>query len=58
MDGRDDARTPTMDAKAGFQILSLNDFDQRVRDYKKRKVHEKTKCGCLTCKAKKVKVCL
>jgi len=36
MDGRDDARTPTMDAKTGFQVLSLNDFDPKVRDYKKR----------------------
>jgi hypothetical protein len=51
MDERDDA-------KAGFQVLSLNYFDPRVRDYKKRKVHKKTKSGCLTCKAKKVKVCL
>jgi hypothetical protein len=56
MDGRDDARTLTTDAKAGFHVLSLNDFDPRVRDYKKRKVHKKTKSGCLTCKAKKVKV--
>jgi len=47
-----------MDAKAGFQILSLNGFDLRVRDYKKRKEHKKTKSGCLTCKVKKVKVCL
>lgn len=58
MDGGDDARTLTMNAKPGFQVLSLNDFDPRVRDYKKRKVHKKTKSGCLTCKAKKVKVCL
>ena len=51
MDERDDV-------KPGFQVLSLNYFDPRVRDYKKRKVHKKTKSGCLTCKAKKVKVCL
>lgn len=58
MDGRDDAKTLAMDAKARFQVLSLNDFDPRVRDYKKRKMHKKTKSGCLTCKEKKVKVCL
>jgi hypothetical protein len=51
-------RTLRMDAQAGFQVLSLNDFDGGVRDYKKRKVHKKTRSGCLTCKAKKVKVCL
>jgi hypothetical protein len=58
MDGRDDARTVAMDVKTGFQVLSLNGFDPRVRDYKKRELHKKTKSGCLTCKAKKVKVCL
>ena len=46
-----------MDTKAGFQVLSFNDFDPRIRDYKRRKAHRKTKDGCLTCKAKRVKVC-
>ncbi|KAI9849758.1 MAG: hypothetical protein M1838_006259 [Thelocarpon superellum] len=47
--------TAMMDGKAAFRVLSLNDADPRVREYKKRKVHEKTKSGCLPCKAKRVK---
>jgi hypothetical protein len=53
MDARHDANAGAV----GFQVLSLSDFDPRVRDYKKRKAHKKTKAGCLACKAKKVKVC-
>lgn len=47
------------DAKALFQVLARDDdqLDLKVREYKKRKLHKKTKSGCLTCKAKKVKVC-
>ena len=58
MASRDAARTLTVEAQGAFQVLSLNDSDPRVRDYKKRKLHKKTKLGCLTCKVKKVKVCL
>lgn len=45
-----------MDSKAGFQVLSLNGIDAKVRNYQKRKAHRKTNSGCLTCKGKKVKV--
>lgn len=40
----------------GFQVFSLKEQDPRVRELKKRRPHQKTKGGCSTCKAKKVKV--
>jgi len=44
------------DAQPGYQVLSLSEFDSKLRDYKKRKSHKKTTSGCLACKAKRVKV--
>jgi hypothetical protein len=45
-----------MESKTAFQVFSISELDGRVREYKKRKLHEKTKSGCQTCKVKKVKV--
>lgn len=50
--------TVSMESKSEFHILSLSNSDARVRDYKKRKAHKKTKSGCLPCRAKRVKVCI
>lgn len=43
------------DSKVKFRVLSAHDFDPSIRG-SKRKIYRKTKSGCLTCKAKKVKV--
>lgn len=40
-----------------FHVFSL-DAPAQLRDHKKRKPHKKTKGGCLSCKVKKVKVCI
>jgi hypothetical protein len=45
------------DTQSGFQVLSSNNFDLRIRDYKKQRPHKKSRSGCLHCKVKKVKVC-
>ena len=45
-----------MEAAAAFQVLSLNEYEPQIRDYKKRKLHKKTRSGCLTCRTKRVKV--
>ncbi|KAK1750354.1 hypothetical protein QBC47DRAFT_393958 [Echria macrotheca] len=39
---------------AGFAVFSL-DGDKKPRAYSRRKRHTKTKLGCLTCRAKRVK---
>jgi hypothetical protein len=41
---------------AGFQVFSLQDSTLKVQTYKKRQFTHKTKSGCLTCRAKRVKV--
>ncbi len=48
----------TMDTQSGFQVLSSNNPDLRIRDYKKQRPHKKSRSGCLSCKVKKVKVCV
>ena len=55
---RDYSMALKRDAKGGFQVFSLNGCDAGVREYKKRRMHEKANSGCLACRAKKVKVCL
>ena len=45
-----------MAAQLPFQVLSASNFDPANPAYKKRPVHKKTRAGCLSCKAKKVKV--
>ncbi|KAH7322996.1 hypothetical protein B0I35DRAFT_476891 [Stachybotrys elegans] len=44
-----------MDSGAGFQVFSLRSENHRVREYKRRREHKKTKLGCIACRAKKVK---
>jgi hypothetical protein len=46
------------DIQSGFQVLSSNNPDLRIRDYKKQRPHKKSRSGCLPCKVKKVKVCV
>lgn len=45
-----------MNPKTKFKIILSNDVG--FGDSKKRKGHQRTRFGCLTCKAKKVKVFL
>jgi hypothetical protein len=40
---------------APFQVMSFEDRG-KIREYRKRKPHQKTALGCLPCKAKRVKV--
>ncbi|KFA64311.1 hypothetical protein S40285_02950 [Stachybotrys chlorohalonatus IBT 40285] len=44
-----------MEPDAGFKVFSIHSDDQKVRGYKRRKEHRKTKLGCLACRAKRVK---
>jgi hypothetical protein len=41
---------------AAFQVFSIKEADPKLREIKKRRPHKKTRSGCLSCKAKKVKV--
>lgn len=46
------------DAKGGFQMFSQSNSNAEVREYKKRRKHEKANSGCLACRIKRVKVCI
>jgi hypothetical protein len=46
------------DMTGNFQVLTLDGPSAQLREHKKRRPHKKTKSGCLSCKVKKVKVCL
>jgi hypothetical protein len=50
------AATQTRRPPPTFQVISLNDTNPQIREYKRRKPHKKTKAGCLACKQKRVKV--
>jgi hypothetical protein len=56
-DGRPENMSGLPATAARFQVISMdNDDGFRVREYKKRQAHKKTRLGCKTCKLKKVKV--
>lgn len=40
-----------------FKVLAFDSAAPRTRDYKRRAAHKKSRSGCQTCKAKKVRVC-
>lgn len=49
--------TTTMDDDAvPFRVLSARDFDKTGSGHKRRPAHKKTRTGCSSCKARKVKV--
>lgn len=41
-----------------FLVLSVNEPDAKVREYKRRKFHTKDRLGCTECRQKRVKVTL
>ena len=41
-----------------FLVLSVNDPNTKVREYKRRKFHTKDRRGCTECRQKRVKVTL
>ena len=47
---------PMRDQNLAFQFYSLNESNDKIRDYKRRRFSAKTKSGCLGCKTKRVKV--
>ena len=49
---------PSIAPSSSFQVLVIKDFGGEAKLYKPRKLHAKTKLGCLACRTKKVKVCI